>query len=153
MPECAGVHEERWEGLHHRGLGWAVLVYVGLSHGRHIVMQFRWHRMNRFQPRRACWRLCLIRAHRGPRNGKSHVQVSCDAYRSVVRGDKRFIDYFANATPVSELGKMNIGSRPAKRKVSHRCQPGSWIRCFGCRSLLSLRVSCARLGAAVMRWG
>ena len=43
--------------------------------------------------------------------------MSCDAYRAVVRGDERFIDYFANATPVSELGRMNIGSRPAKRKV------------------------------------
>lgn len=34
----------------------------------------------------------------------------------MVRGDERFVDYFGAATPVSELGRMNIGSRPAKRK-------------------------------------
>ena len=45
------------------------------------------------------------------------VQVSCDAYRAVVQKDERFIDYFGEATPVSELGRMNIGSRPAKRRV------------------------------------
>ncbi|KAK9811208.1 hypothetical protein WJX73_010686 [Symbiochloris irregularis] len=43
-------------------------------------------------------------------------QISCEAYRKVVRGDERFVDYFGAATPVSELGRMNIGSRPAKRK-------------------------------------
>lgn len=43
-------------------------------------------------------------------------RVSCEAYRAVVRGDARFIDYFQSLTPVSELGRMNIGSRPAKRK-------------------------------------
>ena len=46
------------------------------------------------------------------------AQVSCDAYRAVVRGDARFIDYFQAATPVSELARMNIGSRPAKRKAA-----------------------------------
>ena len=45
-------------------------------------------------------------------------QVSCEAYRAVVRGDPRFVDYFGAATPVSELGRMNIGSRPAKRKAA-----------------------------------
>ncbi len=44
--------------------------------------------------------------------------MSCDAYRAVVRGDERFIDYFQAATPVSELARMNIGSRPAKRKAA-----------------------------------
>ena len=44
--------------------------------------------------------------------------MSCDAYRAVVRGDARFIDYFQAATPVSELARMNIGSRPAKRKAA-----------------------------------
>lgn len=44
--------------------------------------------------------------------------MSCDAYRAVVRGDPRFIEFFLAATPVSELGRMNIGSRPAKRKAA-----------------------------------
>lgn len=46
------------------------------------------------------------------------VQVSCAAYRGVVRKDPRFIDYFQQATPVSELGRINIGSRPSKRKAA-----------------------------------
>lgn len=48
----------------------------------------------------------------------SLLQVSCDAYRDVVRKDARFIDFFQQGTPVSELGRMNIGSRPAKRKAA-----------------------------------
>ncbi|MCD9199501.1 phosphoenolpyruvate carboxylase [Aeromicrobium wangtongii] len=36
------------------------------------------------------------------------------AYRSLV-GDEQLVPFFVAATPVDELGKMNIGSRPAKR--------------------------------------
>ena len=36
------------------------------------------------------------------------------AYRSLVR-DPALVPFFVSATPVDELGKMNIGSRPAKR--------------------------------------
>ncbi|GAA2473501.1 phosphoenolpyruvate carboxylase [Terrabacter carboxydivorans] len=36
------------------------------------------------------------------------------AYRGLV-GDSRLVPFFVSATPVDELGKMNIGSRPAKR--------------------------------------
>lgn len=43
-------------------------------------------------------------------------KISCAAYRNVVREDPRFVDYFMAATPVNELGRMNIGSRPAKRR-------------------------------------
>ncbi|EIE27459.1 PEPCase 1 [Coccomyxa subellipsoidea C-169] len=45
-------------------------------------------------------------------------KTSCAAYRGVVRGDPRFIEFFQAATPVNELGRMNIGSRPAKRKAA-----------------------------------
>ena len=37
-------------------------------------------------------------------------------YRGVVFKDPRFIKYFNIATPSGELSRMNIGSRPAKRK-------------------------------------
>ncbi|MCB0910288.1 MAG: phosphoenolpyruvate carboxylase, partial [Propionibacteriaceae bacterium] len=37
-----------------------------------------------------------------------------DAYRALVR-DPSLVPFFVSATPVDELGKMNIGSRPAKR--------------------------------------
>jgi phosphoenolpyruvate carboxylase len=37
-----------------------------------------------------------------------------EAYRALVR-DPALVPFFVSATPVDELGKMNIGSRPAKR--------------------------------------
>lgn len=41
---------------------------------------------------------------------------SCDAYRAIIRGEKDFVPYFRAATPEQELGKLPLGSRPAKRK-------------------------------------
>ena len=41
--------------------------------------------------------------------------ISCDAYREVVREEPRFVPYFRNATPELELSGLNVGSRPAKR--------------------------------------
>eukprot|EP00578_Thalassiosira_sp_NH16_P026819 CAMPEP_0181095118 /NCGR_PEP_ID=MMETSP1071-20121207/10353_1 /TAXON_ID=35127 /ORGANISM="Thalassiosira sp., Strain NH16" /LENGTH=1026 /DNA_ID=CAMNT_0023177487 /DNA_START=142 /DNA_END=3222 /DNA_ORIENTATION=+ len=45
-------------------------------------------------------------------------EISCDAYRRIVREDERFVPYFRAATPEMELSNLNIGSRPAKRKAS-----------------------------------
>ena len=45
-------------------------------------------------------------------------EISCDAYRRIVRHDDRFVPYFRSATPEVELASLNIGSRPAKRKAS-----------------------------------
>ncbi|NLS13493.1 phosphoenolpyruvate carboxylase [Vibrio sp. SM6] len=41
--------------------------------------------------------------------------ISCEAYRKVVRGEPDFVPYFRQATPEMELGKLPLGSRPAKR--------------------------------------
>jgi phosphoenolpyruvate carboxylase len=38
-----------------------------------------------------------------------------ETYRRVVYGDPRFIDYFRASTPLTEIGELNIGSRPARR--------------------------------------
>ncbi|CAM8903978.1 unnamed protein product [Rhodiola kirilowii] len=39
-------------------------------------------------------------------------------YRSIVFQEPRFVEYFRLATPELEYGRMNIGSRPSKRKPS-----------------------------------
>ncbi|XP_055822537.1 phosphoenolpyruvate carboxylase-like [Solanum dulcamara] len=44
--------------------------------------------------------------------------VATKEYRSFVFQDPRFVEYFRLATPELEYGRMNIGSRPAKRKPS-----------------------------------
>ena len=41
--------------------------------------------------------------------------VSCEAYRNIVRGEPDFVPYFRQATPELELGKLPLGSRPSKR--------------------------------------
>jgi len=40
---------------------------------------------------------------------------SCEAYRAVVRDEPDFVAYFRHATPERELGKLPLGSRPARR--------------------------------------
>lgn len=45
------------------------------------------------------------------------AQVSLKKYRSIVREHPDFVPYFRSLTPEQELGKLAIGSRPAKRKA------------------------------------
>ncbi|MGL4861224.1 MAG: phosphoenolpyruvate carboxylase, partial [Enterobacteriaceae bacterium] len=44
------------------------------------------------------------------------AQDSCTAYRNIVREEQDFVPYFRAATPELELGKLPLGSRPAKRR-------------------------------------
>ncbi|WOH05597.1 hypothetical protein DCAR_0625016 [Daucus carota subsp. sativus] len=44
--------------------------------------------------------------------------IATKEYRSIVFQEPRFVEYFRLATPELEYGRMNIGSRPAKRKPS-----------------------------------
>jgi len=39
-----------------------------------------------------------------------------EAYRSVVRDHPQFVEYFRQATPEQELGRLPLGSRPSKRR-------------------------------------
>lgn len=44
--------------------------------------------------------------------------VATEEFRSIVFKEPRFVEYFRLATPELEYGRMNIGSRPSKRKPS-----------------------------------
>lgn len=45
-------------------------------------------------------------------------KTSCHSYRSTVYENPEFLTYFQEATPQAELGFLNIGSRPTRRKSS-----------------------------------
>ncbi|VUD53333.1 Phosphoenolpyruvate carboxylase [Thalassocella blandensis] len=45
-------------------------------------------------------------------------EQSLKAYRGVVRENPNFVPYFRSLTPEQELGKLALGSRPAKRKAT-----------------------------------
>ena len=44
------------------------------------------------------------------------ADVGVKAYRGVVREHPQFVEYFRQATPEQELGRLPLGSRPAKRR-------------------------------------
>lgn len=46
--------------------------------------------------------------------------VAFKKYQDLVFGDPDFLKYFNQGTPLNELGELNIGSRPMKRKGSER---------------------------------
>ncbi|KAF5756418.1 putative pyruvate/Phosphoenolpyruvate kinase-like domain superfamily [Helianthus annuus] len=46
------------------------------------------------------------------------ADIATNEYRSIVFQEPRFVEYFRLATPELEYGRMNIGSRPSKRKPS-----------------------------------
>src|SRR5699024_8942649 len=46
--------------------------------------------------------------------------VAFKKYQDLVFGDPDFLKYFNQGTPLNELGELNIGSRPMKRKGSEK---------------------------------
>ena len=48
---------------------------------------------------------------------ESMAQQGFQAYRAVVRREERFVPFFRACTPEQELGKLPLGSRPAKRRA------------------------------------
>jgi phosphoenolpyruvate carboxylase len=64
-------------------------------------------------PPRPEWRACMDRLRNTART----------SYRAIVYDHPRFVEYFRSATPEAELAELNIGSRPARRKVAE-ADPG-----------------------------
>ncbi|MGH2941504.1 MAG: phosphoenolpyruvate carboxylase, partial [Solirubrobacteraceae bacterium] len=50
------------------------------------------------------------------------ADVSTAAYRDLVYGDPAFADFFHAVTPVREVSRLQLGSRPAKRRASTRIE-------------------------------
>ena len=44
------------------------------------------------------------------------------AYRELVYGDEDFVRFFEEATPIAEIARLQIGSRPARRQQTHRIE-------------------------------
>ena len=52
----------------------------------------------------------------------SMADLSTARYRELVYGDPDFADFFHAATPVREVSRLQLGSRPAKRRASMRIE-------------------------------
>ena len=48
--------------------------------------------------------------------------VARHAYRALIYEDPRFLTYFREATPIAEISRLRIGSRPASRRKSDRIE-------------------------------
>ncbi|MCU7800621.1 MAG: phosphoenolpyruvate carboxylase [gamma proteobacterium symbiont of Lucinoma myriamae] len=77
---------------------------------------------------------CLVKAKRddNPKFLNTMTQLAQtgeNSYRTLTDNTPGFLDYFYEATPVSEIGLMNIGSRPSHRKTGDRSK--SSVRAIG----------------------
>jgi phosphoenolpyruvate carboxylase len=50
------------------------------------------------------------------------ADTSMQAYRSLVYDHPRFVEFFRAITPIAEISRLNIGSRPASRTASNRIE-------------------------------
>lgn len=47
-------------------------------------------------------------------------QVACQVYRALVYGDPDFITFFEQATPITEISRLQLGSRPSRRNTASK---------------------------------
>jgi phosphoenolpyruvate carboxylase len=50
------------------------------------------------------------------------ARASSESYRSLVYGDPGFVAFFEEATPIREIARLQLGSRPARRVESSRIE-------------------------------
>lgn len=76
------------------------------------------------------------------------------AYRQLTDHTEGFLDYFYEATPVSEIGLMNIGSRPSHRKKGDRAKTSvraiAWV--FGWAQSRHTLPAWYGIGSALEQW-
>jgi len=82
------------------------------------------------------------------------AQLGENAYRSLIDETEGLIDYFYEATPVSEIGMMNIGSRPSHRKKQDRSKSSlraiPWV--FGWAQSRHTLPAWYGIGSALEEW-
>lgn len=108
----------------------------------------------------------LLKASRGlvvpaqPTNPR-HMEIMDDlatwgeqSYRALVDRTPRFLDYFYEVTPVSEIGLLNIGSRPSHRRKADRTKNSiraiPWV--FGWAQSRHTIPAWLGIGSALERW-
>jgi phosphoenolpyruvate carboxylase len=76
------------------------------------------------------------------------------SYRTLTDQTPGFLDYFYEATPVTEIGMMNIGSRPSHRKKGDRSKTSvraiGWV--FGWAQSRHTLPAWYGIGAAIEQW-
>ncbi len=77
-----------------------------------------------------------------------------DSYRQLTDHSDGFLDYFYEATPVSEIALMNIGSRPSHRKKGDRSKSSvraiGWV--FGWAQARQTLPAWYGIGTALQQW-
>ncbi|RMD79236.1 MAG: phosphoenolpyruvate carboxylase [Gammaproteobacteria bacterium] len=82
------------------------------------------------------------------------ARIGEEAYRDLVDRTPGFLDYFYEATPVNEIGLLNIGSRPTHRKREVRSRESiraiPWV--FGWAQSRHTLPAWYGIGSALERW-
>lgn len=77
-----------------------------------------------------------------------------EAFRELTERSEGFLDYFYEATPVTEIGLLNIGSRPSHRKKKDRSKSSvraiGWV--FGWAQSRHTLPAWYGIGTALARW-
>jgi len=103
--------------------------------------------------------LCLVRPPAEDRRDHMGIMdelaaLGEDAYRTLTERTEGFLDYFYEATPVNEIGLLNIGSRPTHRKRQDRSKASiraiPWV--FGWAQARHTLPAWYGLGTALERW-
>ncbi|ALP52452.1 phosphoenolpyruvate carboxylase [Candidatus Tenderia electrophaga] len=82
------------------------------------------------------------------------VRMGEGAYRDLTDDNPALLDYFYEATPVNEIGMMNIGSRPSHRKQGDRSKDSvraiAWV--FGWAQARHTLPAWYGIGTALAQW-